>query len=461
MTTELFQLLDEKGLSAPETLAAQIEKLSLTKIVEIDQILAEKITPPKLTIASDDISNFKFWPNSELAAKDGCWHEECRTGRLVRLARFATMWADSVYIPTYFGITSPDKIEDRWREWFYGSVRALLATRPVIEAGLITIVAPKPIECPLHHPEVDPELARQAKLLVKAETAVLREYDKLVNVTVETCCGRHCTVMIDAPEELMPGGGGGYTTDLDHCGPPDWLPKTIKKRIAAGEILTYQVPKTHAARSEIIRHSVIHPAVEDVLIQHVQCQNLSAKYLTDRPVDSTFLRKVNQDANLASWTAVLSQHLQYEMPILTGVPLTELIDLRTHGYEAFQVYRDTMKEIINKHIVNKPAITGTEAKDIHDDIVLPQLHKMNQKLKAAKDKLSNRTRRDVLIAGGTLVLGLSSGLVFPPLALSAGAAIPFAIDAAKTVLERSDTSDELKSHNLYFLWQVAQKSRRN
>ncbi|MCH8919799.1 MAG: hypothetical protein IIA23_03725 [Chloroflexi bacterium] len=188
----------------------------------------------------------------------------------------------------------------------------------------------------------------------------------------------------------------------------------------------------------------------------MESRSRNTKYLTDRPIDSIFLNSVNEDANFASWNPILAQYLQYEMPILTGVPLTELINLRTHDYEAFQVYRDTMQEIINKHIVNKPAITGTEAKDIYDDIVRPQLHKMNQKLRAAKDKLSNKLRRDVLIAGGVVALGLTTGIVGPGLAALGAAAV-----TGKNILEQRDASDELKSDNLYFLWKASQKSSRN
>jgi len=88
---------------------------------------------------------------------------------------------------------------------------------------------------------------------------------------------------------------------------------------------------------------------------------------------------------------------------------------------------------------------------------------MNRKLKVVQDQLANKLRRDILVAGGIVGIGLSSGIVAPDLmaVISVIGGTKFASDAAKLIFERKNASDELKSEDLYFLWKVAQKARHN
>lgn len=460
MTEELFDLLRRKGITHPESAQSVLERYRLPQLVDLDRELAETAEAAaeeaRETENQDDVTGFDFWPNSDLtAALGGCQEPPCRSQRLERLARFATMWADSIYIPSYFGLVSEEASEPTWRQWLLGSISGLLRVEPGLRAGILRL-APRQFRlCPSCHPQVDAEMRQVTQVLARAERSMQSSYRDRIKVTFEARPGLGYIVAVSGPDDLLSHGWVGFVTDPSIHKPPEWLPRTIRKRAELGERVTYDVPPARLRQSGALKR-VIHSIAEDVFNQHLACRLRGTKYLTHRPVDTAFLSAINDNDNFAAWNAVLAQHLRYEMPLLTGVPLPELINLRTHDYEAFQVYRDTMKEIINKHIVNKPAITGTEAKDIYDDIVRPQLHKMNQKLRAAKDKLSNKLRRDVLIAGGVVALGLTTGIVGPGLAALGAAAV-----TGKNILEQRDASDELKSDNLYFLWKASQKSSRN
>ena len=331
----------------------------------------------------------------------------------------------------------------------------LVAVEPAVTAGIMNF-APRGFGfCAPHGAQFELERDSVEDVLIKAKRELYDTYSE--QITAELCPhDTYCHIGLDGPEDLLPHGSAGFLIEPL----PTWLPKRLRKAAHSGGHARYPLSKRLLERSGLV-DVAIDAIVHDILGQHFMCRMLDTKYLTNRKADVVFLNAINDNENFTAWNEVLSQYLQYEMPVLTGVPLRDLIELRTHDYEAFRVYRDTFKGVIKDHIAKQPAITGKEAAEIYDDIVRPKLNKMNQKLKSVRDNLSSRLRRDVIITGGTLALGLSSGLVFPPAALSAGAAIPFAIDAAKTALERSDASDELKSDDLYFLWKVGQRSRRN
>lgn len=459
MTEALFELLGRKGLADVDSLQGILDGYTVGQLVDLDQEIGELVEAEDAPPESADIAGFDLWPNADLSASlGGCSNPGCRAERVQRLAQFAVMWADSVQVSPYFGVLHEDADDTFRRMWMLGSLHAILGSAPAIKEGIVRLTPGKYHFCETCGTNILSHLEQTEALAEQAKRSLEDAYFDRVEVHFESERGVYM-VTVTGPIDILPHGETSYVARYD-AEALAWLPQRMRERVAAGQTLAYEVPKRRLRESGALAH-VIDTVAEDIMRQHLACRIRGTKYLTNRPADAAFLGAINDDDNFAAVNAVLAQYLQYEMPVLSGVPLRDLIELRTHDYEAFRVYRDTFKGVIKDHIAKQPAITGNEAAEIYDDMIRPKLNKMNQKLKSVRDKLSSRLRRDVIIAGGTLALGLSSGLVFPPAALSAAAAIPFAIDAAKTALERSDASDELKSDNLYFLWKVAQKSRRN
>ncbi|GAF77403.1 unnamed protein product, partial [marine sediment metagenome] len=454
MTEELFDLLRRKGLKDTESVESVIgARYTLSQLIELDRELAHVIEKASgaPTATPREVTGFDFWPNSDLAGSfGGCREPDCREERVETLSRFASMWADSLYIPSYFGVLPEGADEDYWRNWLLGSVRALLCAEPCIDAGVIRL-APRHFDvCPFCHPEANVQTSQLVPLLVQAERSMRESYRDRLKVSFQAIHGAAYILAVTGPEDLLPHGGWGIVTDASLAKPPEWLPKTVRKKAQAGEHLTYDVPRDRARKSGLVER-VFHRISDDILNQHVACTVHGTKYLTHRPADRAFLGAINDNENFAAWNEVLAQHLQYEMPILSGVPLEDLIELRKKDYHAFLVYRDTLKSVIRDHVARRPAITGKEATEIYGDVVRPALNKMNQKLAAAKEKMSNRLHRDVLIASGLVALGLTTALVAPEVTALAAAAV-----GAKNILERRHASEELKSDNFYFLWKVAE-----
>ena len=441
-----------------------MNRYTVGEIVELDRELAEIIdkSPEVPAPKPQDIAGFDFWPNGELTASAtsfaSCQHASCRANRVERLARFATMWADSVYLPQYFGIFAEDYDDASWRIIMLGNLRALLTAEPAIRAGILRVSPEGYHLCPSCGPKVSPDFDETSRLLAEAKRSLHDAYIGQVEAQFQAT-GRNYAVLFVGPEDLLPGGPSriGIRTPDE---PLTWLPQKVREQAESGRDVSYDIPRKRLRESGAFAR-LIGLIQEDILHQHLACSRQGTKYLTNRRADTVFLDAINDNENFTAWNAVLSQYLQYEMPVLSEVPLRELIELRTKDYDHFLVYRDTMKSVIREHIAGRPAITGKEAAEIYDDVIRPALNKMNQKLRSVRDKLSNKLHRDIKIAGGILAVGLTSGLVAPPAAISAAAAAPFVVSAARKALERSDASDELKSDNLYFLWKASKKSARN
>lgn len=364
------------------------------------------------------------------------------------------MWADSVHVSGYFPLYRPEDAEDL-RMWLLGSLKAVMVAEPAIMAGLIRLTSRHPQPCPSCDGSIDSHLKKTKQLLRRARRYAVKTHLPHVKVQFRADSYGYCLDM-HGPDDLVPHGRFILTEPVL----PSWLPADIRERAKAGEEIDYELPPEDVPCSKALE-TIMDDIADDIYHQHLAGKMRGTKYLTHRPIDVDFLAAINDNDNFAAWNAVLTQYLEYEMPILNDVPLEELIDLRTKDYDAFLVYRDTLKRVIKDHVASGPAITGKEAADIYDDVVRPELNKMNLKLKSVRDRLSSRLRRDVIIASGIVLLGLSSGLILPPLALSAGAAVPSVVDAGRSALERADAPEQLKSDNLYFLWKVAERSRQD
>ncbi|HEU4760021.1 MAG TPA: hypothetical protein VFT91_08585 [Dehalococcoidia bacterium] len=465
MAQEFFDLLRRRRLADIDALDRRIlHHDTLGQLINLDQELADALPFDPAPRDPRDITSFDFWPNSELSASlGGCESADCRHERFERLARFATMWADSVYISPHFGLLSAIADDEmRARMWLLGSVKSMLAAEPAFRANIVRIGPAGYNVCPSCESEMDPSMPQIRQILTKAKRSMGDAYFGDVRVRFEMQDPRYL-LTITGPEDLLGHGGISIYKYKANSKSLAWLPERIRQRAEAGHRLVYDVPNSRVNDSGALA-AVIETVAEDVLHQHLACTVRGTKYLTHRPADKLFLDAINSDDSFSSWNRVLTQYLSYEMPILHGIPLEQLIELRTKDYDAFLVYRDTLKRVIKEHVAKRTSITSQEAAEIYDDVVRPEMNKMNQKLETVRTKLSNQFRRDVLVAGGIVALGLCSGVVAPALIGTAIAAVGGASivrDTAATLMKRRDATDELKSSDLYFLWRISQESRRN
>ncbi len=107
-----------------------------------------------------------------------------------------------------------------------------------------------------------------------------------------------------------------------------------------------------------------------------------------------------------------------------------------------------MSKIIDDYIVGKEELSTREAEDLYKDMILPELNTINSHLNVIKERYLKAAARDILLATGSLVLGVWWN---PALILSAGQTMR----AFDSIIKAKDSESELKNHNLYFMWKLA------
>jgi hypothetical protein len=464
MIEEVFEILKKEKLDSDERIERAIMRdRSVHQILAVVSRLSEAVGQHAGS-AQTDLAGFDFLPNGEISAQYGsCIEWTCRVQRAERLARFAALWADRILIPSYFGRYVEDSrvAEDKaLRYWVAGDLKVLLSLAPLLRAGIIELFGPGFHLCADCGRRYQDELAAAQERLARARSKVSDLYLDKVEVWFRSRAGRpHGSAFelgIRGPEDIVPHGVGLWIA----YGPPEWLPRRLKRR-AYDEDVFYRVPSSKIPSTGLLA-VVLESVTWDVVMQHILSMFRGTKYLTNRQADAAFLCAVNDRDDYAAWSDVLSQYLQYDMPIIEGVPLEELVAVRRSEHDAFLVYRDTLKDIIRNHVAEHPALSGREAQQMYEDVVQPSLNRMKAKASSIRRSLVEKTGRDVVITGGLVGVGVFSGLLPADLAPLVGAVGGFSIakDVLASLASLRSTPGELRNENLYFLWKIGEKRQK-
>jgi hypothetical protein len=464
MIEELFDILKTEKLDTDERVERAVmhdrPARELTDVVcRLSAAVGDASGLPRM-----ELSAFDFLPNAQIGGHHGwCGEWGCRLGRAERLARFAALWADRVLIPSYFadyerGFAAGS--EEDFRYWLAGDLKVVLALKPVLESGIVQLFSPSFSFCEECARAFGGQVAATRKALAAAKEHLEQLYWDKVEVWFGSwpnlAHGDRYVALIDGPEDVVPCGGLGFVTP--HL--PPWLPERVKRQ-AVRDAIWYRVPRSRLKATGMLSHG-LDLVASDVLTQHVLALRRGTKYLTNRAADAAFLRALNDRDDYASWTEVLGDYLQYEMPIIEAVPLDDLVALRRTEHDAFLVYRDTLRHVIQDRIAGGTVPTDREAAEMYEDLIQPSLNKMRAKVTSIRRSLAKKTGRNVLITAGLVAVGVFSGLLpadVVPLVTAVGG-FNIARDVLDSLASAGSASSELRSENLYFLWKIGERSAR-
>jgi hypothetical protein len=97
------------------------------------------------------------------------------------------------------------------------------------------------------------------------------------------------------------------------------------------------------------------------------------------------------------------------------------------------------------------------------DVIAPRLASLERQVNDAKRDLIKNTYRPIMGWAGAISLGLYSGLI-PTQIAGLASAIGFtqaASNIIQNVLALRDKQKQVRADDLYFLWRVKEKARRN
>jgi len=468
MYENLFEIIKKNKLTDNNGIEKAImEDWPLSKLSDFVKELYLSIEgdspPPNISSLKD----YHFLANSNMSGlhNAGCQEWRCRLDRINRLARFATLYSDSVYIQNYFAgfehidIDSKDPYrEQHFRNLICGNIKIITEIEPLIHNGIIKFMPTVILLCSHCQAQVielmntiDSRINKQIKAL--DELYSKRTSAKLRVLSTPSPVDSHkYEIHVDCDEELF--DHGSYVkigTEL-----PPLLRRKIDKKPS---ILEFQLSPYEILRGHV-NTNLLKTIANDVSCLQFHRSNSNLKYLTDRTIDVSLLQATTEEEHLSKYNEILSNQLIFEMPVFQNISINSLLQIRLNEYDAFTSYRDTINDVISEYISQNKDISSSVAKQIYSDLIHPKLITLDKKIVSIRKSSIMKSLAHVVISTGSLTFGLCSGVISPVLqAALISLGLVEAVNTFKSLPGAIKTPDEIRNNNLYFLWKLSKKSK--
>jgi hypothetical protein len=455
--SSLIQLLKKKGvLGKRGPCASAIESLSLAQLVHTAEEIESTIRSNQAPAASPVFSHSA---STHLAGgSDECARIACRIGRVNTLARFAVMYSDSVFIPSFFSdyadLRSAAHLEEAKKQ-LYEDLLVVQEIRTLVERGLVEFFAPETDVCfscqaeEFLGPDAGNRFSRAYKNL---QLGFLQDISASV---VEWCDGYLITCR-------------GHAPYFDHanCRAYHDLPKplsrrpAIQRRIARGNM----TPISKTLIKELGLHThYAHQVASNAMHGLATSRLLNTAFLTANDLHVIFLDSLYADVDVTHRNNIIAaKYLTSIVPFLEDVAVKDLVKLRRREAEAFILYRKALNDAIGSFVSNSGAFTEKDAKSLYADVIQPCLSNLEIKTSQAKRDLIAKPLRSVTGVVGAISFGLLTGLLPQDTSQIAAALglLKVGADVVKQVMALDDADRSIKNEHFYFLWKVKKTRKR-
>jgi hypothetical protein len=419
------EFLENKGFTL-NNFASRIHQWNSRTVVRFVEDIYELLQdeePKKL-------SDYSFIANSQLSGGIfPCSEVECRLAQADRLCRFAALYADTVAVQNPLADLYGS---GRWslemaKHRVSGGTAVLLYLKPLLDAGIVSVVNPHRAWCEAHLPEIV-----KSGALKKIEESLLASFDTGVTVSTQTA-GPYVHFegpLVEHALVIM------LTSDDD-------LRRLVRQQKRGGRL-------TQKERRHYLSTSFVKPIIQDVVQQSVFAAGYNLTYLTDRSADFVAFRSLlNEPERHVS--RVLTDAVTHSVPTLQELTIKDLLRIRRTEGAAFKVYRDSLRRLLGTKDVQK----GNHVKEAFNDLVSPELHKIDAVVEKEQRRRRPRLVTDLLIGYALIGVGYFTHLL-PELLQASG---PFQVDAAHQLRNLFTEPADARNNPFYFLWKADKKAR--
>ena len=417
-----FDLLYKKGLS-PINMEKTVSNWSIEQMG--DTIHELETTTPYINKKPSNITTFDFAVSGSLSGQGHpCSAIECRLDRVDQLARFAALYANKIVIICPLISKPPSKISDDIKKLFIDDLTILYYLRPLIESGIVLFTPRRIPLCKIHANEAK----EKESLIFNTAKDIIKPLLPKISVNIE---------------EFKDG------TFLSLNGPEILFENCFHGCLYTGDMNKYK-------RKRKITHimNAIKPTLVDVLWQNISSLRNYSNYLTSSELHLKLIQELNPE--LKSHNKALINGFSHSLPFLKNIDIKKLIDLRLNEVESFNVYRDSVTEALKLIEISNIS----DIREIFNDIIRPELNKIELTIKNQKTFLTDDLKRDLLVSFGFISIGLFSGLFSPELSklLTALGGYDFIAKTCKDVHYLLKEPSEIKKNKYYFLWKIKKMS---
>jgi hypothetical protein len=464
---KLFETIKKNKLTNQSRVDKAIfQDMTLSEVICLTEDLYTSIeaesSPPKVL----GLQDYHFLANSRMSGIFGraCNTRRCRSQRVDRLSRFATLYSDAVYIQSYFSdfkhyhIDPKDPFsEHNLRNSISGSIQIVNQIEPLLRNGIVRFVPTAILLCPNCNAKLIEQLDSFDANLSKQMNKLHELYSQTTSANLEilptpSADGHKYEVHITCDQDLDEHGGGILTTSK-------LSPILLKKAASNPSLKQYQLSSSEILRGHVIK-GLLQGIATDVTCLKFYCSNSNLKYLTDRKLDVSILQATTEEHNFLKYNDVLSSQLMFEMPIFSNISLSTLLKIRANEYDAFTSYRETINHLVNEYVAQGRELSPKIAKQIYSDIIQPKVSRLDKRISSIRASAILRSTATVALSTSSLIFGLY-GNYLPPAFQAAliSLGLTSAVGTAKSLPNIIGTPAEIRNDNLYFLWKLSKMSK--
>lgn len=390
--------------------------------------------------------NFSFTANSSLSGgRHPCASPECRKQKVDSLVSFATLYADEVFIQSPFedvASKAHKELNQSDRHEILNGIVTYMQLRPLIERGLIKYAFNTASFCKQHFEHIARPLSdRIHQKTTELATAIHSELIDRCTVIFNFENEQFPFFEITGPEDIIEHGSLYFYA----FNPPPSIFKRFKKKGPLHKLSTAEIEDSGAL------HYVINPLLRDLAAQEWHTALCGTSYLCDNKAHLDLASKVTPKAFAANSTA-FEKGLQHYLPSIYSSDINALLSLREQEEEAFYVYRDKLRQLLQR-------TNGWDEKEVSRvfrDEILPEVNRITKKVTDWKSSARQSIGEKMIFGTGAVTLGLYAGILPANIgqivaALGGGSAIAGALmEFNKTFKEKQ----QARTNDFYFLWQA-------
>lgn len=424
----LFEYFDNIGM---------IEK-NLSKILKWDNhrlnTLIEEIKELHIDSKPESESFFRFVGNEQFSAgRIPCSQLACRLKQATDTGIFSILYSDVTFIQNPFSIYSFGKEwNTRKKQSLIEDLIIIFYLKPLINYGVIQFCNGELMLCT----ECRKNLINQ----------FLEE-----NQILEKSIFNNSKFIIEKKEGLKP-----YLhikSNDDVFGHNDYL--IIGKTKTLESLLKKNAKSHNLTRDEMFKIKILKEIIEERIIDII-LQNRNAEYYNSNYINSSnFSKNIISVLNPPEYNDRNNQiydNFTHSVPAILNADFEGLIKFRENEFEPFLVYRDELKSLIKQ----KGNEINNNWDELFQDIIQPEINKMNLVVKNSKSVFKKKGTADIVIGAGLISFGLFSGLVRNDSTelLNVFGACEFIKGVIENLSAARSSPLDIKNNKFYFIWKL-------
>lgn len=438
---------------------SSIDKLNSTKIVELAEVVVN-IAEPEWPDTTE--TAFTHSASRSLGGSRGiCEGLDHRLSAVAELARFAIMYSDKVYVENFFSDYSHSSKfydDDELRLKLYEDLAVLLGLKPLLESGHVQFFTPHEHWC---QDCLATTMGKDMKRRIDTARRELSErYVVNTSATLTHLDPHLFEIEWSAPQPYldheMVTTNHAYYREVHEI--LTAMPSILRK-IERGET----VKLSRSLRKKLgIHETCTNKITNSVTYGILSAEILSTHFLTNNPLDLTFLGSIKKDRKTEDRNLIAFEHLTSLVPFAADTKITDLIKIRKREEEAFAKYRQALNKAIDEFRSSGNSFTRKEAKELYSDVIAPKLADLDQSVRLAKRDLVKTAYRSVIAVVGAISFGIYTGFIPREIAEMAKVLgfTKVAIDILEKLLPLGDAGETIRNQDLYFLWRVKRLDKR-